>query len=209
MKRAFAAIASFVCPRSSCGYEGKVRKKILQLDEAEPSPISDSISHPQHRKKRKIDADKESQIEINQQFTPNLLLSGRQEYTCSSVIKLESKKANPDDEESASTFSKSEHRDTTALHVRQSQSRLLTMIPPDVLSHCFLFLPISSRMSLLCVCRQFLEVCNSRHFLRNLELGGEPLSGRGGFILDEDTRETALRRLSSLVKAGNLQACYM
>jgi len=93
--------------------------------------------------------------------------------------------------------------------ISRKSSNLMKMIPPDVLSHCLLFLPQSNRMSLLCVSKDFLRICNSSIFLKNLELGGAPLSGHGGFILQSDTRESAVERLYPLFRAGNLTACHM
>ena len=99
--------------------------------------------------------------------------------------------------------------DDSILKRLQSCSLLLTLIPVDIFSHIVTFLPTSSRMSLLQTCVKAKRILTAPHMLRSLDLIGEPLSGKGSFILDSDTKERAMTRITPLVQAGNLNAIHM
>jgi hypothetical protein len=45
--------------------------------------------------------------------------------------------------------------------------------------------------------------------LRNIDVGGDPETGKGGIIQEHDTPATACTALTKFANAGNLQAKYM
>mmetsp|Transcript_53352 Transcript_53352/g.79291 ORF Transcript_53352/g.79291 Transcript_53352/m.79291 type:complete len:474 (+) Transcript_53352:149-1570(+) len=98
----------------------------------------------------------------------------------------------------------------------KNPSDFLRRIPHDVVGDCLSFLSsLSDRNALLRTCRQFYELGWRICMVRNLVLIREPsacdstLEDGGDFIVETDTKESAVRRLSRYVQAGNLDAFYM
>lgn len=108
-----------------------------------------------------------------------------------------------------------------------SSTLLLTMLPNEVLELCLSFLvlsPVSSsndsssffssvrsdRRNIQLTCKQLKECSQSPFLLREMNLCGDlNTDGKHSFILDTDTRESALQRLYPFVMARNVHAFHM
>jgi hypothetical protein len=94
---------------------------------------------------------------------------------------------------------------------RKKQSTGLTKtLPRDVVAHCLSFLgSAEDRFSLQTTCKLFRHLSNADSMLANVDVAGDPETGKGGIIQEHDTPASAAESLSPFARAGNLEAMYM
>jgi hypothetical protein len=86
----------------------------------------------------------------------------------------------------------------------------LTSMPEDVIAHCLSFLnSAEDRRNLQCTSKQFREISNSNAMRIGIRVGGDPVTGLHGILLEDDTPDTAVHKLLPFAVAGNLEALYM
>mmetsp|Transcript_51973 Transcript_51973/g.62518 ORF Transcript_51973/g.62518 Transcript_51973/m.62518 type:complete len:462 (-) Transcript_51973:269-1654(-) len=204
MKRALAAIVSLVYPPPRIDNDRSNTKTATPLTPSYMSDLSDDdICRASKRRKLRHDEEKAGSR------TPCLLSS--------------------EELESPSVFSKRRAREYTAETQRlplqqdvnetnvsraskavQTESRLFRFLPVEVIGHCLSFLcSPADRLPLQLTCRHFRDLSDTDDILRGMYLCGNDETGKGGFIINSDTRETAQKRLEKFVNAGNLEAYYM
>jgi len=89
------------------------------------------------------------------------------------------------------------------------ESKLLTMIPDEVVNHVLAFCgSTEDRFALQTTCKTFHRISNG-DILSSIKLGGDGVTGKGSILTDNDTPVTAAKKLTPFCKAGNLEAIYM
>ena len=96
-------------------------------------------------------------------------------------------------------------------HETKKQSTGLTKtLPQDVVAHCLSFLGTAEdRFALQTTCKLFRHLSNADSMLENVNVAGDPETGKGGIIQEHDTPASAAESLSPFARAGNLEAMYM
>eukprot|EP00934_Nitzschia_sp_Nitz4_P003613 Nitzschia sp. Nitz4//scaffold20_size174350//156002//157460//NITZ4_002132-RA/size174350-snap-gene-0.227-mRNA-1//1//CDS//3329541899//3603//frame0 len=93
---------------------------------------------------------------------------------------------------------------------KKQDSPLLTVLPPELISHCLSFLgSAEDRFAIQNTCRLFYELSNSDEMLENVNVSGDMETGKNGIIQEHDTPATAAAALAPFARAGNLEALYM
>jgi hypothetical protein len=86
----------------------------------------------------------------------------------------------------------------------------LDLLPDDVTTHALSFLnDASNRYAIQCTSKQFYQFSSTPTMMNQIAVGGDPVTGLNGIILETDTAETATQRLTPFAAAGNLEAIYM
>ena len=102
-----------------------------------------------------------------------------------------------------------EHRN---VHLRPVKERVspLEALPEDVVANCLSFLGgVEDRFALQCTSKQFLRVSITDAMLIGVSVGGDPVTGKNGLLLEDDTPISAAEKLTPYCMAGNLEALYM
>lgn len=90
------------------------------------------------------------------------------------------------------------------------QSTFLRMVPDDVVGHSLSFLSsVQDRNALQRTCRQFRRLSNSDDILASIRLGGDEETGVGGIFSDDDSLDSAIKKVSIFARAGNTEALYL
>mmetsp|Transcript_12270 Transcript_12270/g.19745 ORF Transcript_12270/g.19745 Transcript_12270/m.19745 type:complete len:484 (-) Transcript_12270:399-1850(-) len=93
---------------------------------------------------------------------------------------------------------------------KKQTSGLIKTLPQDVVAHCLSFLGTAEdRHSLQTTCKLFRDLSNADSMLANVNVAGDPETGKGGIIQEHDTPASAAEALSPFARAGNLEALYM
>jgi hypothetical protein len=93
---------------------------------------------------------------------------------------------------------------------KKQTSDLINKIPNDVVAHCLSFLgSADDRHSLQSTCKLFRDLSNADSMLANVNVAGDPETGKGCIIQEHDTPASAAEALSPFARAGNLEALYM
>jgi hypothetical protein len=93
---------------------------------------------------------------------------------------------------------------------KKQSSELLNTLPQDAVAHCLSFLgSVEDRHSLQTTCRLFRDLSNADSMLENINVAGDPETGKGGIIQEHDTPSSAAEALAPFARAGNLEAMYM
>jgi hypothetical protein len=93
---------------------------------------------------------------------------------------------------------------------KKQTSDLINKIPNDVVAHCLSFLgSAEDRHSLQTTCKLFRDISNADNMLSNVNVAGDPATGKGCIIQEHDTPASAAEALSPFARAGNLEALYM
>ena len=86
----------------------------------------------------------------------------------------------------------------------------LDLLPEDIMAHTLSFVSdVSDRYALQCTSKQFHRITSTPLMMNNINVGGDSETGKNGIILETDTKETAVERLTPFAKSGNLEAIYM
>mmetsp|Transcript_19854 Transcript_19854/g.29510 ORF Transcript_19854/g.29510 Transcript_19854/m.29510 type:complete len:374 (-) Transcript_19854:71-1192(-) len=94
----------------------------------------------------------------------------------------------------------------------QESSRLMSMLPLEIIGKCLSFMHTSkSRYALCSTCRDFNRLCNKQKMLRELDIEGDDsdTDGTRGIIIETDSKNAAFERLVPYARAGNLSALHM
>lgn len=92
----------------------------------------------------------------------------------------------------------------------KEESKLLQMVPTEVLHHVLAFCSSTKdRFAIQTTCKTFQRISDaSPELLANVWLGGDT-NGKGALLREEDTPATASIKLTPYCQAGNLEAIYM
>lgn len=86
----------------------------------------------------------------------------------------------------------------------------LDLLPEDIVAHALSFVSdVSDRYALQCTSKQFQRISSAPMMMNQVNVGGDPETGKNGIILETDTKETATDRLTPFAASGNLEAIYM
>jgi hypothetical protein len=86
----------------------------------------------------------------------------------------------------------------------------LDLLPEDIVAHTLSFVSdVSDRYALQCTSKQFHRITSTPMMMNNVNVGGDSETGKNGIILETDTKETAVERLTPFAASGNLEAIYM
>jgi hypothetical protein len=92
-----------------------------------------------------------------------------------------------------------------------NSSLLLDLIPQDVLQTniCSFLTDARDYYALQMTCRKFHEVSDEAAILREVELSGKAVTGKGCILFEVHVPSIAVKKLYKFAKAGNQQAMYM
>ena len=110
-----------------------------------------------------------------------------------------------------------ENRDSTAAARREDAKRTKTLsetpldlLPEDIMALTLSFVSdVSDRFALQCTSKQFHRITRTPMMMKHVNVGGDPVTGKNGIILETDTKDTAAQRLVPYAASGNLEAIYM
>jgi hypothetical protein len=86
----------------------------------------------------------------------------------------------------------------------------LDLLPEDILALTLSFVSdTSNRFALQCTSKQFHGITSTPAMMNKVNVGGDPETGVHGIILETDTKDTAIERLSPFAASGNVEALYM
>ena len=86
----------------------------------------------------------------------------------------------------------------------------LDLLPEDIVAHALSFVSgVSDRYALQCTSKQFHRITSTPMMMIEVNVGGDPGTGKNGIILETDTKETATDRLTPFAASGHLEAIYM
>lgn len=89
------------------------------------------------------------------------------------------------------------------------ENRPLKRLPEDVLGHCLEFLdPTKDRFAIQLTSRQFKRLSDADEMMLRVQVGGNTV-GLHGIINEDDSPDTAAKRLLPFAMAGNSEALYM
>ena len=93
---------------------------------------------------------------------------------------------------------------------KKQSTGLTKTLPQDVVAHCLSFLgSAEDRFALQTTCKLFRHLSNADSMLENVNVAGDPETGKGCIIQERDTPASASESLAPFARAGNLEAMYM
>lgn len=93
---------------------------------------------------------------------------------------------------------------------KKQTSDFINKLPQDVVANCLSFLgSAEDRFALQSTCKLFRDLSNADSMLENVNVAGDPETGKGCIIQEHDTPASAAEALSPFARAGNLEAMYM
>ncbi len=114
--------------------------------------------------------------------------------------------------DSATAFSVSlaEDRREDAKRTKKISETPLDLLPDDIMALTLSFVSdVSDRYALQCTSKQFHRITRTPMMMKQVNVGGDLVTGKNGIILETDTKDTAAQRLVPYAASGNLEAIYM
>eukprot|EP00529_Nitzschia_sp_RCC80_P022828 CAMPEP_0113492892 /NCGR_PEP_ID=MMETSP0014_2-20120614/28311_1 /TAXON_ID=2857 /ORGANISM="Nitzschia sp." /LENGTH=478 /DNA_ID=CAMNT_0000386739 /DNA_START=201 /DNA_END=1638 /DNA_ORIENTATION=- /assembly_acc=CAM_ASM_000159 len=173
------------------------REQVNEVEESNPNP----------RPAKRIRKDKR-EVEQQQQSS-----SASDKYQAAAVITPKRTPLRPTPVRSFSPVATSFKSTTTEPDLKKchdDEPASINSLPVDAVSNILSFLGTTEdRSALQNTSKLFRNVSNEDAMLKNIDVGGDMETGKGGIIQEHDTPATACTALTKFANAGNLQAQYL
>mmetsp|Transcript_4145 Transcript_4145/g.10250 ORF Transcript_4145/g.10250 Transcript_4145/m.10250 type:complete len:515 (+) Transcript_4145:268-1812(+) len=175
------------------------REQVNEVEENNPRPA---------KRIRKDKREVEQQQQQQQQSS-----SASDKYQAAAVITPKRTPLRPTPVRSFSPVATSFKSTTTEPDLKKchdDEPASINSLPVDAVSNILSFLGTTEdRSALQNTSKLFRNVSNEDAMLKNIDVGGDMETGKGGIIQEHDTPATACTTLTKFANAGNLQAQYL